>query len=134
FASDELAREYAPYLVHADDIIFLFDPTQPDFSALSAARLVDLVHRVSRGGRPKHIIIALSKMDQLREDDEWAGIINTFWPDAPPTPNSLRSYFDQMDSLSTALRHWWTDPTRQALNLIHTLPRDARFCAVSSLG
>src|SRR4051812_10278308 len=134
FSSDDLAREYAPYLLHADDIIFIFDPTQPDFSALTAARLVDLVYRVARGGRPKHVIIALSKMDQLRSSDEWASIIDTFWPDAPPRPTTLGSYLNQMQSLSDALRHWWTDPTRQALSLIHALPKDARFCALSSLG
>jgi hypothetical protein len=134
FASDELTREYAPFLAHANDIIFLFDPTHPEFSALSAARLVDLIYRVPGSHPRKNIIIALSKMDELRSTDEWAGIIDHYWPDAPPTPETVPDYLRQMESLSRSLRLWWTDPQRQAHNLIHSLPKNARFCAVSSLG
>lgn len=128
-------REYAPYVTNAHDLIFLFDPTQPDFSALSAAELVDLVYQVAKGGRKKNIIIALTKMDELRYQDEWwAKTINDVWPDESPTHAQLPVYLEQMDSLSTMLRSWWTDPERQAHNLVNALPQNTRFCAVSSLG
>ena len=133
FASDALTREYAPYLAQADDIVFIFDPTQPDFSALTAARLVDRVYRVGRTSRA-NIMIALAKMDELRETDEWAEMVNEFWPDHPPFPELLPEYFLQMESLSRSLRLWWLDPKRNAQNLIANLPRDTRFCAISSLG
>lgn len=134
FARDELAREYAPFLRQADDVIFVFDPTQPDFSALTAARLVDLIHRVSAGGRRKHLIIALSKMDELREIDEWQNMVGMLWPDAVPEAGDLESYFKQMAFLSSSLRFWWTDPERQAQNFLSSLPPETRFCAISALG
>ena len=55
-----MAGAYAPFLSEADDIIFLFDPSHPDFSPLRAARLVDLVFRVAGKGRGKNLIVALS--------------------------------------------------------------------------
>jgi hypothetical protein len=135
FDDERLTREYAPYVIDAHDLIFLFDPTHPDFSALSAAELVDLVYRVARGGRKKNIIIALTKIDELRDhDDWWAGMIDKLWPDETPSPSQLPLYLNQMDSLSTMLRSWWTDPARQAHNLVNALPANTRFCAVSSLG
>jgi len=135
FDDERLTREYAPYVIDAHDLIFLFDPTHPDFSALSAAELVDLVYRVARGGRKKNIIIALTKIDELRDrDDWWAGMIDKLWPDETPSPSQLPLYLNQMDSLSTMLRSWWTDPAQQAHNLVNSLPANTRFCAVSSLG
>lgn len=135
FTDDRLTREYAPYVANAHDLIFLFDPTHPDFSALSAAELVDRVYRVAQGSLKKNIIIALTKMDELRDRDEWwAGMISELWPDQPPSQSGLSLYFHQMDALSRILRGWWTDPARQAHNLINALPKTTRFCAVSSLG
>src|SRR5436309_1200939 len=95
--------------------------------------MVNLVNRVG-SDRPRNLVIALAKMDQLRETDEWAGMIGEFWPDCAPTVERLPDYFRQAESLSTAVRHWWMDPERQAQNLVHSLPRTARFCALSSLG
>lgn len=136
FENDALTREYAPFLTHADDIIFLFDPTHPEFSALSAARLVDLVYRVT-GRRRRNLIIALSKMDELRAREEWAGMIEAYWPDDPPAPGKhLHRYIGGMEQLSATLRNsWWMAPEQQAHNVINSLPRrNTHFCAVSSLG
>jgi hypothetical protein len=135
FNDDRSTREYAPYVTTAHDLIFLFDPTHPDFSALSAAELVDLVYRVAQGDRKKNIIIALTKMDELRNHDKWwARMIDELWPDETPSYSELPLYLKRMDSLSTMLRSWWTDPARQAHNLVNSLPATTRFCAVSSLG
>jgi hypothetical protein len=135
FNDDRLTREYAPYVANAHDLIFLFDPTHPDFSALSAAELVDLVYRVAQGRLKKNVIIALTKMDELRERDEWwAGMISELWPDQTPSQPELSLYLRQMEALSRTLRGWWTDPARQAHNLVNSLPKSTRFCAVSSLG
>jgi len=134
FSNDRMAGEYAPFLSEADDIIFLFDPTHPDFNALRAARLVDLVARVAgRSGR-KNLIIALSKMDELRDQDEWADTIGHLWPDTPPSQADLPTYFRQMDNLSQMLRLWWTDPARESRNLMNLLAKQTRFCALSSVG
>jgi len=135
FNDDRVTREYAPYVANAHDLIFLFDPTHPDFSALSAAELVDLVYRVARGGRKKNIIIALTKMDELRHHNNWwAETINNLWPDETPSHSELPRYLKQMDTLSAMLRSWWIDPEQQAHNLVNSLPATTRFCAVSSLG
>ena len=129
-----MTREYAPFLANADDIIFLFDPTQPDFNALSAARLVDLVNRVATSRKQKNLIVALSKMDELRAHDGWAETIGSLWPDDPPSLSALPAYFQQIDNLSQMLHLWWADPERKAQNLINSLPPTTRFCAMSSLG
>jgi hypothetical protein len=134
FTSDRTAAEYAPFLAEADDVIFLFDPTHEDFSALRAARLVDLACRVGVQGKRKNLIVALSKMDELRAQDGWAEIIGGLWPDAPPAQADLPNYFRQMESLSRALRLWWTDPARQSQNLMNALAPQVRFCALSSVG
>lgn len=134
FYDDASTLQYAGYLADADDLIFLFDPTRPDFSALAAARLVDRVCRVAPDSGRKNLIIALSKIDQLRHQDEWVDTVNRFWPDAPPTPTDLSHYLTEMESLSQSLRLWWRDPARQAHNLINALPAATRFCALSSLG
>lgn len=133
FNNDRMVGEYAPFLSYADDIIFLFDPTHEDFNALRAARLIDLVHR-SVAQRKRNLIVALSKMDELRKLDEWARIIGDFWPDNPPSQTGLTSYFEQMDHLSFMLRQWWADSSREAQNLMNTLPKETRFCALSSVG
>jgi hypothetical protein len=134
FATDEAALADAKYLQHADDIIFLFDPTQPDFSALSAARLVDRVCRVVPGCERRNLIIALSKMDELRLRDDWIDLIGDYWPGHAPSAGGLEGYFVQMESLSDRFRDWWTFPERGAHSLIASLPKQTRFCGVSSLG
>jgi hypothetical protein len=134
FSSDRMAAEYAPFLADADDIIFLFDPTHQDFNALAAARLLDLVCRVTMKSSRKNLIVALSKMDELRGQDEWADLIGDLWPDAAPAQADLSAYFRQMERMSEMLRLWWSDPARQAQNLMNALPADVRFCALSSVG
>lgn len=62
FANDQMSVQYAPFLADADDVIFLFDPTHEEFSALRAARLMDLVSRVALNRRRRNLIVALSKM------------------------------------------------------------------------
>lgn len=134
FMDDSSTHEYAHYLAEASDIIFLFDPTVEDFSALTAARLVDRVYRIAPHCERKNLILTLTKMDDLYKRDEWVDIIGRFFPDSPPTASDLPGYLSEMDSISTALRHWWMDPERQARNLIEALPQSTRFCALSSLG
>lgn len=134
FASDEAALADAPYLQDTDDFIFLFDPTQPDFSALSAARVIDRVRRVVPGAEKKQMIIALSKMDELRQMDEWVETIGDYWPGHPPHAHELETYLMEMESLSNRFREWWTFPERRATNLIASLPPRTRFCGLSSLG
>jgi hypothetical protein len=135
FDDTRQTSEYAPYVTDAHDLIFLFDPTSDDFSALSAAKLVEVVYDVAKGGRKKNIIIALTKMDELHARGGWWGTtIRKYWPDPPPTHSDISTYLEQMDSLSAMLRGWWTDPAQNADNMINRLPEDTRFCAVSSLG
>ncbi|HYE73434.1 MAG TPA: GTPase domain-containing protein, partial [Blastocatellia bacterium] len=134
FANDEMAKQYAPFLADADDIIFLFDPTESNFSALRAARLIDLVSRVALKNKRKNIIVTLSKMDELRTQDGWADIIGNLWPDVPPATVDLPIYFQQMEHLSEMLRLWWSDPVREAQNLMNSLGENVRFAAVSSIG
>jgi hypothetical protein len=127
-------QQYAPFITRADDVIFLFDPTRPDFSAISAAQLVDRVSLVAERRERKNLIVALSKMDELRARDEWVNLLADFWPDTPPRPADLHDYFRAMEYLSDQLRGWWLDEARQARNLINSLPKSTRFCALSSLG
>jgi GTPase SAR1 family protein len=134
FNSDQLTRENAPYLKMAHDIIFLFDPTRPDFNALMAGTLVQRVFRITRGDMRKNFILVLSKMDELRHQDEWAERLGRYWPDHPPMPRDLEAYCVQMDELSAHLRDWWTDGRHQAQAVINSLPTTTRFCAISSLG
>ena len=135
FTDDGMTNDYAPFLKEATDIIFLFDPTAIGFSARWASRIVDRVYRVAANSERKNLIITLTKMDELRAHDEWAGIIGNLWPDDPPSLRNLPIYFQQMDSLSETLRTlWWLNPERQAQNLINSLPPNTRFCAISSLG
>ncbi len=134
FQSDQAALEDAKYLQRADDIIFQFDPTQPDFSALSAARLVDRVCRVVPRAERRNLILALSKMDELRLEDEWMDTVGDYWPGHPPTAWTLGEYLVEMESLSRRFRDWWLFPERGAYSLVASLPPATRFCGVSSLG
>jgi hypothetical protein len=133
FSNDALAREYAPFLAQAEFILFLFDPLHPHFNILAASQLVDRVYRVTDRDPRKRYLLILSKLDQLRAQDEWAALIDEYWPDAPPTPANLAGYLRDMTAISTLLRDWWQYPARQAANLLHTLPPHTRFCAVSAL-
>jgi hypothetical protein len=137
--SDEWLRRNAPFLPHAHDIIFLFDPIREDFteSVLLAAELRDRIFRVAPNSPRKHFIVALSKMDELRHHDEWwADVIDKRWPDAPPAPSYLTDYFHKMDELSGSelMRSWWTNEARQAQKFLQSLPKTTHFCALSSLG
>jgi hypothetical protein len=134
FTDDRMTNDEAPFLKEATDIIFLFDPTDQDFPAKMASRIIDRVNRAAANGRKKNLIVALTKMDVLRTQDEWAEIIGNLWPDEPPSLLDLPNYFQQMDGLSKMLELWWTDPKQKAHNLKNSLPPNTHFCAISSLG
>jgi hypothetical protein len=136
FTNDQLVADYAPYLAQADDIIFLFDPTHASFSAFAAARLVDLVYRNAKDAARKNIIIALSKMDELRGKSEWGEMIGDYWPDRPPAVGmELAYYLRDMEHLSDTLRGWWLSPEHRAYAFLNKLPQETtHFCAFSSLG
>jgi hypothetical protein len=135
FSSDRLTKEYAPFVANSHDLVFLFDPTQSDFNALKAAELVNLVHRVAGDSQAQNILIAVTKIDELRERDKWWDDLIADYPDIPPSPADLNyHYFRQMDELSDKLREWWTAPEQEAMGLINNLPSTTRFCALSSLG
>jgi len=134
FNDGEAIKKYAPFVAEANDLIFLFDPTHADFSPLSAARQVDLIYRTPGRNKRQNFIITLTKMDELRANDEWwANAIIDLWPDIPPSHSDLPRYLRQMDSLSKMWRAWWTHD-KEANNLISALPKNTRFCALSSLG
>ena len=137
FIDDARTREYAPFVVEATDFVFLFDPTQSDFSALAAADLVDRICRITKNSEKKNAIIALTKMDELRvKGDFWADVIGNYWPDVPPTSQDLPDYLHQMDAISETLREaWWLNETQQAYNLINSMPiATCHFCVISALG
>src|SRR5205085_12705417 len=73
-------------------------------------------------------------MDELREEDEWAGMLTDLWPDNPPTPQSMAGYKGEMDTLSRNLRKWWESSTQGGRGLVARMPASVRFCALSSLG
>jgi len=103
--SDEWLRRNAPFLPKADHIIFLFDPIREDLdeSVLLAAELRDRIFRVAPNSKHKRFIVALSKIDELRNHDQWwADVIDRRWPDTPPTPSFLSDYLRQMDELSNS--------------------------------
>ena len=138
FDDDRKTREYAPYVANAHDLIFLFDPTLLEVNALWWSELGDRIYRAANGDKKKNIIIALTKMDELRHhDDWWAQTINEHWPDATPTHSQLALYLERMDSLSATLRGWWTAEDRRGNNFINSVLETwptTRFCALSSLG
>jgi GTPase SAR1 family protein len=133
FSNDRLVSEYASFLKEADDIIFLLDPTHEEFNVLRSARLIDLVNRMNPI-KQQNIIIALSKLDELREQSEWSEMLGNLWPDLPPSHFGLSNYLTQMDYLSELLRQWWREPQREAQNLINSLPDNVHFCALSAVG
>lgn len=135
--SDEawLARN-AHFLPTTDDIIFIFDPTRSDFAsrALQAADLCDRISRLIPGVDKRNYLVVLSKMDELREEDEWAGMLADLWPDNPPTPSGMERYKGEMDTLSRNLRKWWESSAQGGRGLVARMPPSVRFCALSSLG
>lgn len=135
--SDEawLARN-AHFLPNTDDIIFIFDPTRSDFAsrALQAADLRDRISRLVPGAERRNYLVVLSKMDELRHEDEWAGLLADLWPDAPPTPRDLPGYKQDMDTLSRGLRRWWEESAQGGRGFVARMPSSVRFCALSSLG
>ncbi len=134
FRSGRSIREHAPFVTSAQDLVFLFDPTTPNFSALSAAKLVDDVHNAAGVGERKNLIIALTKVDVMRDRDEWWAELAETWPDTPPWPSDLLAYLRQMDNLSDKLYGWWMAPEQQAHGFINRLPPTTHYCALSSLG
>jgi hypothetical protein len=133
FMDDSRTREYAPFVAEATDFIFLFDPTHEEFNALSAAQLIDLVHRLAQ--KKKNLIVALTKMDELCARDEWwARAVGERWTDSILTISDLDQYFDQMRWISETMRNWWIDEERTGYNLLGSLPANTRFCMLSSLG
>jgi hypothetical protein len=104
---------------------------------LLAAELRDRIFRIAPNSHRKHFIIVLSKLDELRQhDDWWATIMGHRWPDFPPTVSGLPEYFDRMEQLTNSqlLRNWWANDARQAHKFIKSLPQRTHFCALSSLG
>jgi len=150
--SDDWLRRNASFLPNATDIIFLFDPVREDFneSMLLAGELRDRLYRVIVDGNPKksewrkkiewerrHFIIALSKIDELRtQDDWWADVTDKRWPGYAPSPSTLSDYFHEMDELSSPdkLGHWLANKGQSAHEFIVGLPPNKHYCALSSLG
>jgi hypothetical protein len=126
----------APFLPRITDVLFVFDPTRRDFTAraLQAADLWDRISRLVPRSEQKNLMVALSKMDELRYENEWANTLAEYWPDASPTPAGLRTYVSQMDALSHHLRAWWLDRAHGGPGFVNRVHRNARFCALSSLG
>jgi hypothetical protein len=135
-ADEEWLVNNAPFLPRTDHILFLFDPTRADFleRALQAADLRDKIYRLVPNGDRKNFIVMLSKMDELRHEDEWADMVAEYWPDSCPKPEQLPHYLDQMEKLSTLLRDWWVSPVNGGRGFVNRVPRSTRFCALSSLG
>jgi len=135
FNNDTQTREYAPFVAEADDFIFLFDPAHPDFNALSAAQLIDLVYRNAKRRDKINIIITLTKMDEVRPGYEWlTEALDQHWNDSLRSAYDIPRYFDQMERLSGVLRNWWLDDRQQAYSLIGSLPANTRYSVISSLG
>lgn len=135
FTNDTQTREYAPYVAQADDFIFLFDPAHPEFNALSAAQLIDLVYRNSKRADKINIIIALTKIDESRPGYEWlTESLDNHWSYPLRSAHDLPYYFDQMESLSGILRSWWLDDEQKAHSLIGSLPKNTQYSVISSLG
>ena len=135
--SDEAwLTKHATFLPEADDIVFMFDPTRTDFSAraLQAADLFDRIRRLIPGVEKKHVLVVLSKLDELRYESEWAETIADLWPEASPSPTSLAHYFQEMEALSRNVRCWWVQPSHGGRGFVNRVPASARFCAISSLG
>ncbi len=135
-SDEEWLLENAPFLPAATDILFLFDPTRTDFTvrALQAADLRDKISRLVPGSDKKNFIVVLSKMDELRHENDWAEMIADLWPDDPPRGERLAEYHREMDTLSRMLRDWWLDGAQGGRGFINRVPADTRFCALSSIG
>lgn len=126
----------APFLPRVTDILFVFDPTRSDFSlrALQAAELWDKIARLVPGAERKNVMVALSKMDELRQENDWVNTLAEYWPDISPTPERLERYLGEMETLSGNLRTWWTDQAHGGPGFVNRIHRQTRFCALSSLG
>lgn len=135
-SDEEWLLNNAPFLPKTDDILFIFDPTRADFSerALQAADLRDKIYRIVPGGERKNYIVVLSKMDELRDENEWASMIAEYWPDDSPLPNQMGTYVKDMDRLSRLLRQWWVDRAHGGRGFVNQMPPSTRYCAISSLG
>ncbi|MCC7493117.1 MAG: hypothetical protein IT204_12240 [Fimbriimonadaceae bacterium] len=149
FAQDQYVRRDVAFLAHADDLIFVFDPTHETFSPPAAAQLINRVFRCAPWLARRNVVVAMTKLDRLqrlcREAVDWSlqygrsdaealldlpSIFDTKPPDAADLPDYLRS----MQAISAHVRSWWLHPDRQAQAVLNLLPARARFCAVSALG
>jgi len=135
-ADEQWLLDNAPFLSATDDIIFIFDPTRSDFTvrALQAADLRDKIFRLVPGCERKNFMVVLSKMDELRHQNDWAGMIADYWPGTPPRPEDLPSYLNEMEVLSRTLREWWADRAQGGRGFVNRMPSQTRYCAMSSLG
>jgi GTPase SAR1 family protein len=139
-------KQFASYIEQADDIIFLFDPSDPEFNAFVGAELVDAVVNCYDHSLQKNVIIVVSKMDELKDRSDFSSLIQPLYPDIPPAwpPKSLPDtgtcrlvdYLKDMQELSDRLRnHWWRSPQMRAAALINKLDkRTTHYCAISALG
>src|SRR5687768_12897482 len=73
-------------------------------------------------------------MDELRRHNEWAEVIAEYWPGGSPRTVDLPGYLGEMERISAMLREWWADRAQGGRGFINRIPRDARFCALSSIG
>jgi hypothetical protein len=135
-SDEEWLLNHAPFLPRVHDIVFLFDPTRKDFEerALQAADLRDKIYRLVAGSEKKSFIIALSKMDELRHEDSWADIIAEFWPGGSPRADQLGNYWEGMERISRHLRDWWAGSAPGGRGFVARVPKNTRFCGISSLG
>jgi hypothetical protein len=135
-SDEEWLLNHAPFLPRTDDLVFIFDPTRADFAerALQAADLRDKIFRIVPGGERKNFIVVLSKMDELRDENEWARMIAEYWPDDSPRPERVGAYHQEMERLSRMIRQWWTDQAHGGRGFVNQMPASTRYCAISSLG
>lgn len=135
-SDEEWLMRNADFLPQVTDIIFIFDPTRADFAerSLQAADLSDRIARLIPHVGRRNYLVVLSKMDELRHEDDWAALLEDLWPDAPPRQADLGRYFHEMETLSRELRVWWGDAAHGGKGFVGRLPPSVRFCALSSLG
>jgi hypothetical protein len=140
---DEWLRTNAPFLPKADDIIFLFDPTHENFNnaVIEAGRLRDRIGRVAPQCKHKHWIVALTKIDEPKNEShtqtEWGTEIPSR-PDDSSSPKNLPEYLREMEARSNRdeWRRWWNNRSgvTTADGFLNGLPRNTHYCALSSLG
>jgi hypothetical protein len=86
------------------------------------------------GGERKNFIVVLSKMDELRNENEWAEMIAEYWPDDSPRAEGIAAYHQEMERLSRLIRQWWVEQVHGGRGFVNQMPAKTRYCAISSLG